>query len=48
MAALKDPETCSRCLVEVEWEDLFHIPSTGENVCEADIEDDEWSEAERV
>ena len=32
-AKLRDPETCSRCLQEEEWDDLNHIPATGENVC---------------
>lgn len=29
----EDAETCSRCLVEGEWDDLTHVDETGENIC---------------
>jgi hypothetical protein len=41
---VNDPETCSRCLTEVEWTDLNHVPATGENVCDRCIADNEETE----
>ena len=43
---MRDPETCSRCLCEWEWGDLYHIPHTGENVCVHCLAPDEVDLAE--
>ena len=29
----EDPETCSLCVVEYEWEDLTYQDSSGMNLC---------------
>lgn len=43
---MTDPETCSRCLNEVEDADLTDVPATGERICRAcldDLPDDEYN-----
>lgn len=41
---IDDPETCSRCWAEYEWDDLNHVLATGENVCDGCVADDEETE----